>query len=78
MELVSVACKEILYPVGRLHRQTTGLLLFTNDGDMAKKLTNPKHGVKKIYHVLLDKNLKSDDLQENCRRYNLEEEIAYM
>ena len=76
MELVGLACKERLYPVGRLHRQTTGLLLFTNDGSMAKKLTNPKHGVKKIYHVLLDKNLKSDDLKKIIKGVNLEEGIA--
>ena len=78
MELVSVACKERLYPVGRLHRQTTGLLLFTNDGDMAKKLTNPKHGVKKIYHVLLDKNLKSVDLKKIVEGITLEDGVAYI
>ena len=78
MELVGGACKERLYPVGRLHRQTTGLLLFTNDGDMAKKLTNPKHGVKKIYHVLLDKNLKSLDLKKIVEGINLEEGAAYV
>ena len=78
MELVSGACKERLYPVGRLHRQTTGLLLFTNDGEMAKKLTNPKHGLKKIYHVLLDKNLKSLDLKKIVEGIKLEEGIAYV
>tara|TARA_Y100001978_G_scaffold202618_1_gene224381 strand:+ start:676 stop:1497 length:822 start_codon:yes stop_codon:yes gene_type:complete len=78
MELVRGACKEILYPVGRLHRQTTGLLLFTNDGEMAKKLTNPKHGVKKIYHVLLDKNLKSVDLKKIVEGVNIEEGTAYV
>lgn len=64
MNLVVDACKERVYPVGRLDRQTTGLLLFTNDGEMAKRLTHPKHGVKKIYHVQLDKNLKSSDLDK--------------
>ena len=78
MELVGGACKEILYPVGRLHRQTTGLLLFTNDGEMAKKLTNPKHRVKKIYHVLLDKTLKSVDLKKIIDGVNLEEGTAYV
>lgn len=78
MELVSGACKERLYPVGRLHRQTTGLLLFTNDGEVAKKLTNPKHSVKKIYHVLLDKNLKSADLKKIVEGVNLEEGAAYV
>ncbi|MGS2763469.1 pseudouridine synthase [Sinomicrobium sp. M5D2P9] len=62
MELVSNASKSKLLPVGRLDRNTTGLLLFTNDGDLAKKLTHPKHGVRKIYHVELDKNLKQEDL----------------
>jgi 23S rRNA pseudouridine2605 synthase len=61
MELVADACKERIYPVGRLDRNTTGLLLFTNDGDMTKKLTHPKHEVEKLYHVELDKNLKQDD-----------------
>ena len=78
MELVGGACKERLYPVGRLHRQTTGLLLFTNDGDMAKKLTNPKHGVKKIYHVLLEKNLKSVDLKKIIEGVNLEKGTAHV
>lgn len=78
MELVAGACKERLYPVGRLHRQTTGLLLFTNDGEMVKKLTNPKHGVKKIYHVLLDKNLKSVDLKKIIEGVKMEEGTAYV
>ena len=78
MELVKRTCKERLYPVGHLHRQTTGLLLFTNDGEMAKKLTNQKHGVKKIYHVLLDKNLKSIDLKKIIEGVNLEEGTAYV
>lgn len=78
MELVSGACKERLHPVGRLHRQTTGLLLFTNDVELVKKLTNPKHGVKKIYHILLDKNLKSIDLKKIVEGVNLEEGTAYV
>ncbi|MEM9686266.1 MAG: pseudouridine synthase, partial [Bacteroidota bacterium] len=53
MELVSGASKSRLLPVGRLDRNTTGLLLFTNDGDMARKLTHPKHGIRKLYHVVL-------------------------
>ena len=57
MQLVDNACDERIYPVGRLDRNTTGLLLFTNDGDLAKKLIHPKHGVRKIYHVTLDKKL---------------------
>ena len=57
MQLIENACAERIYPVGRLDRNTTGLLLFTNDGDLAKKLVHPKHGVRKIYHVTLDKKL---------------------
>jgi 23S rRNA pseudouridine2605 synthase len=64
MELVSSASKSRLLPVGRLDRNTTGLLLFTNDGDLTKKLTHPKHGVRKIYHVHLDKNLSLSDLHK--------------
>lgn len=57
MNLVENAVKERIYPVGRLDRNTTGLLLFTNDGQMAKKLTHPSHRIKKIYHVSLNKPL---------------------
>ena len=64
MELVSSASKNRLLPVGRLDRNTTGLLLFTNDGDLTKKLTHPTHGVRKIYHVHLDKNLALADLRK--------------
>ena len=64
MELVSSASKSRLLPVGRLDRNTTGLLLFTNDGDLTKKLTHPTHGVRKIYHVHLDKNLALSDLRK--------------
>ncbi len=64
MELVSKASKSRLVPVGRLDRNTTGLLLFTNDGDLAKKLTHPRHGIRKIYHVELNKNLTAEDLRK--------------
>lgn len=64
MELVSSASKARLMPVGRLDRNTTGLLLFTNDGDLTKKLTHPKHGVRKIYHVHLDQSLSLADLHK--------------
>ncbi|WP_067036365.1 pseudouridine synthase [Allomuricauda sp. CP2A] len=64
MELISSASKARLLPVGRLDRNTTGLLLFTNDGDLTKKLTHPKHGVRKIYHVHLDKSLSLADLHQ--------------
>ncbi|MBT8282664.1 MAG: rRNA pseudouridine synthase [Muriicola sp.] len=64
MELISNATKARLVPVGRLDRNTTGLLLFTNDGDLAKKLTHPRYGIRKIYHVELNKNLKADDFRK--------------
>ncbi len=64
MEIVGNATKERIYPVGRLDRNTTGLLLFTNDGEMAKKLTHPKHNVRKLYHASLDKKLTLADLEK--------------
>lgn len=64
MDLISNATKERIYPVGRLDRNTTGLLLFTNDGDLAKKLTHPKHDVRKLYHASLDKKLSLSDLDK--------------
>lgn len=76
MALISNACKERIYPVGRLDRSTTGLLLFTNDGDLAKKLMHPKHGVKKIYHVELDKNLPKTDMEKIVNGVDLEDGIA--
>ena len=64
MDLVRNACPERIYPVGRLDRGTTGVLLLTNDGDLASKLTHPKFLKKKIYHVFLDKNVTAHDLQQ--------------
>ncbi len=64
MDLVKGACDERIYPVGRLDRNTTGVLLLTNDGDLASKLTHPKYLKKKIYHVHLDKNLTKADLEQ--------------
>ncbi len=64
MELLKGACKERVYPVGRLDRATTGLLLFTNDGELAKRLTHPSHGAKKLYHVHLDNPLKKGDFDK--------------
>ena len=64
MDLVKNACPERIYPVGRLDRNTTGVLLLTNDGDLASKLTHPKFLKKKIYHVFLDKNVTAHDMQQ--------------
>ena len=64
MELVQDACSERIYPVGRLDRNTIGLLLLTNDGDLAKTLTHPSHEVKKLYHATLDKPLSRNDLMK--------------
>ena len=73
MELIANASNARMVPVGRLDRNTTGLLLFTNDGDLSKKLTHPKHQVRKIYQVELDKNLKLPDLHKIQDGLNLED-----
>jgi 23S rRNA pseudouridine2605 synthase len=73
MALVEHACAERLYPVGRLDRQTTGLLLLTNDGDLAKKLTHPSHGAEKLYHVTLDKSVAKADLEKLTQGIQLED-----
>ncbi len=73
MSLVKKACRERIYPVGRLDRDTTGLLLFTNDGDLAKKLTHPKHKANKIYQVELNKKISSIDLQKLLSGVDLED-----
>jgi 23S rRNA pseudouridine2605 synthase len=84
MELVRPACKERIYPVGRLDRNTTGLLLFTNDGDMATKLMHPKHEIRKVYHVTLSKPLKGEDYKAISDGLELEDgpvkvdDIAYV
>ena len=63
MDIVRNACSERIYPVGRLDRNTTGVLLLTNDGDLASKLTHPKFVKKKIYHVWTDKDVTEEDMQ---------------
>lgn len=75
MALVENACKERIYPVGRLDKNTLGLLLFTNDGDLAKKLTHPKHMIKKVYHVFLDKAVKGTDIESIANGLELEDGI---
>ncbi len=73
MDLVKNKTKERIYPVGRLDRNTTGLLLLTNDGDLAHKLSHPSHEVKKIYHVFLDKDLKQTHFDAIKRGIELED-----
>ena len=73
MDLVKNACKERIYPVGRLDRNTTGVLLLTNDGDLASKLTHPKFVKKKIYQVWTDKNISEDDMQRLADGIELED-----
>jgi len=73
MDLVKNACPERIYPVGRLDRNTTGVLLLTNDGDLASKLTHPKFLKKKVYHVYLDKNLTAQDMQQIAQGITLDD-----
>ena len=73
MLLIRDACRERIYPVGRLDRNTTGVLLFTNDGDLAKKMTHPSHNKKKIYHVFLNKGLSGGDMNKLAAGITLED-----
>lgn len=73
MQLVDSACDERIYPVGRLDKETTGLLLFTNDGELAKKLTHPSYEKKKIYHVFLDQDFQQKDLEQVKKGIELED-----
>lgn len=83
MDLVKKAGNQRLFPVGRLDRNTTGLLLLTNDGELTKKLTHPKHGVRKLYHVQLDKALTRADMEQIMQGVELDgekivpDEVAY-
>lgn len=73
MDLVKNVCRERIYPVGRLDRNTTGVLLFTNDGELASKLTHPKFLKKKIYHVTTDKNVTATDMRQIAEGITLED-----
>ena len=76
MDLIDGACKERIYPVGRLDRNTSGLLLFTNDGELAKKLTHPSYGAEKVYHVETDKNVTKADLEKLVEGIELEDGVT--
>jgi 23S rRNA pseudouridine2605 synthase len=76
MELLKGKVEERIFPVGRLDRATTGLLLLTNDGDLAKTLSHPSHKVKKVYHVVLDKPLAKVDLEKIRNGLELEDGLA--
>ncbi len=73
MDLIKGACEERVYPVGRLDRNTTGLLLLTNDGELAEKLTHPSYNKKKIYHVFLDKPFHPEHMEELLNGIELED-----
>lgn len=76
MTLVANACQERIYPVGRLDRNTTGLLLFTNDGELAEKLAHPSNSMKKIYQVTLDRPLSKEDFEKIAKGLRLEDGVA--
>lgn len=73
MSLVKKACKEQLYPVGRMEKEATGLFFFTNDGDMMKKLIHPQYKAKKLYHLELDKPVKREDIEKLLAGIDLED-----
>lgn len=73
MDIIGNACPERIYPVGRLDRMTTGLLLFTNDGDLAKQLTHPSHQKRKIYHVELDREVEQKHIDQISKGITLED-----
>lgn len=73
MSLIENACSERVYPVGRLDRMTTGVLLFTNDGELTKKLTHPSYNKKKIYHVFLNNPISKNELQQIADGFELED-----
>jgi 23S rRNA pseudouridine2605 synthase len=76
LDLIGDACRERVYPVGRLDKATTGVLLLTNDGDLTGKLTHPKYKRRKIYHVFLDKKVAPDDLYRLSEGIRIDEELV--
>lgn len=77
LDYVGKACKQRVFPVGRLDRNTTGVLLLTNDGELTEKLTHPKYNKKKIYHVWLDKNLTLTDMEQIAKGVELDDGLAF-
>ena len=73
MDLLKGACQERIYPVGRLDKNTTGILLFTNDGELSDRLTHPSHRIKKIYQVTLDKHVTKNDILKIAEGIELED-----
>ena len=73
MDLVNQSCSERLFPVGRLDKNTTGVLLFTNDGDLSEKLIHPKNKIKKVYHVFLDKKIRESHYKTIQNGFSLED-----
>ncbi len=78
LHLIKHATNERVYPVGRLDRNTSGVLLLTNDGDLAQKLAHPKHEIKKVYHVVLDKALTKNDFERIAAGIELEDGMAHV
>jgi len=78
MQLVKTACEERIYPVGRLDRNTSGVLLLTNDGALSKKLTHPSHNVRKVYQLEVDKPLESQDQESLLKGVELEDGMAVL
>ena len=78
MHLIKGACKERVYPVGRLDRNSTGLLIMTNDGELTKKLTHPRYEKKKIYHIELDRPLTKDDMNKILEGVELEDGMVHV
>jgi 23S rRNA pseudouridine2605 synthase len=78
LQLIKGATSERVYPIGRLDRNTSGVLLLTNDGELAQKLAHPKHEIKKVYHVVLDKSLTKNDFDKIVAGVELEDGFAHV